>query len=123
VAVDPSGKFAHVANLGGKNVSGYTIDLATGALAAMAGSPFAAGEWPRFVVVESSGKFAYVANYGGKNVSGYTIDPATGALTAMAGSPFPAGELPNSVAVTPPSVRTKDRGDRFRKPDSADSSR
>jgi Lactonase, 7-bladed beta-propeller len=52
VAVDPSGKFAYVANEGG-NVSGYTIDPRTGALTAIAGSPFPAGSDPFSVVVES----------------------------------------------------------------------
>jgi 6-phosphogluconolactonase len=52
VAVDPSGKFAYVANEGG-NVSGYTIDPSTGALTAIAGSPFPAGSDPFSVVVES----------------------------------------------------------------------
>jgi DNA-binding beta-propeller fold protein YncE len=36
VAVDPTGKFAYVAN--GNNVSGYTINATTGALTAIAGS-------------------------------------------------------------------------------------
>jgi DNA-binding beta-propeller fold protein YncE len=110
VAVDPSGKFAYVANGGSSfvsgNVSAYTIDPSTGALTAIAGSPFPAGEDPHSVVVHPSGKFAYVANVGSGNVSGYTIDPSTGALTAIAGSPFPAGPFPFgafpvSVAVDP----------------------
>jgi hypothetical protein len=40
VAVDPSGKFAYAANMGTGTVSGYTIDPTTGALTAIAGSPF-----------------------------------------------------------------------------------
>ena len=110
VAVDPSGKFAYVANNspfsgGNGNVSGYTIDPNTGALTAIADSPFPAGAGPASVAVDPSGKFAYVTNApfssGTGNVSGYTIDPNTGALTAIAGSPFPAGAGPVSVAVDP----------------------
>ena len=37
VVVDPSGKFAYVANHASNDVSGYTIDPATGALTAIAG--------------------------------------------------------------------------------------
>jgi YVTN family beta-propeller protein len=89
------------------SVSGYTINPATGALTAIVGSPFAAGDSPYFVAVDSSGKFAYVANTDGSNVSGYTINPVTGALTAIAGSPFLTGAAPVSVAITraKPSVR------------------
>jgi 6-phosphogluconolactonase len=94
-------QFAYVANSGDRNVSGYTIDLTTGALTPIAGSPFPAGEGPASVAVDPSGTFAYVTNSGDGNVSGYTIDLTTGALTEIAGSPFKAGSSPNSVAFTP----------------------
>ena len=100
VAVAPSGRFAYVANEDFINVSGYTINPSTGALTAIAGSPFAAGFAPFSVAVDPSGRFAYVANVNSGNVSGYTIDPTTGALTAIMGSPFPAGAGPVSVAIT-----------------------
>jgi 6-phosphogluconolactonase len=106
VAVDPSGKFAYVANTGitgihpTGSVSGYSINPATGALTPIAGSPFAAGDSPYSVAVDSSGKFAYVVNTDGSNVSGYTINPVTGALTPIAGSPFLTGAAPVSVAIT-----------------------
>jgi len=48
VSVDPAGKFAYVANNGG-GVSAYTINATTGALTAVAGSPFTAGTIPRSV--------------------------------------------------------------------------
>jgi hypothetical protein len=51
VAVDPSGKFAYVTNVNDNNVSGYTIDPSTGALTAIAGSPFAAGGGPFSVAI------------------------------------------------------------------------
>jgi DNA-binding beta-propeller fold protein YncE len=111
VAVDPSGTFAYVANLGsdppfgGGNVSGYTIDSTSGALTPISGSPFPAGSVPSSVAVDTSGRFAYVANSfvfgGGNSVSGYTIDSTSGALTPIPGSPFPAGIVPRSVAVDP----------------------
>ena len=65
MTVDPSGRFAYVANLVGDNVSAYTINSSTGALSAVAGSPFAAGNDPWSVTVDPSGKFAYVANFDG----------------------------------------------------------
>ena len=81
VAVDPSGKFAYVANANSNNVSMYKIDDTTGALTS-AGT-IAAGALPSSVAVDPSGKFAYVANANSNNVSIYTIDAATGALTLI----------------------------------------
>ncbi len=79
VTVDPSGRFAYVANfcVSGNDcsvgtVSAYTINSSTGALRAVAGSPFAAGNGPGSVTVDPSGRFAYVANSGDNTVSAYT---------------------------------------------------
>jgi 6-phosphogluconolactonase (cycloisomerase 2 family) len=99
VAVDPSGRFVYVANVGSGvadpgTVSAYTMNPTTGALSAVAGSPFAAGGGPDAVVVDPTGRFLYVANYGfpgSGTVSAYTINPATGVLAAVSGSPFPSG--------------------------------
>lgn len=93
-------KFAFVANSGDGNVSAYTVNSSSGALAAVTGSPFAAGTTPRTAGADSAGKFLYVANEDG-GVSGYTIDRTTGALVAIAGSPFAAGTTPTGVAVDP----------------------
>jgi hypothetical protein len=57
VAVDPSGKFAYVANFSG-NVPGYTIDPSTGALTTIAGSPFPAGVGPHSVAITPLVPFA-----------------------------------------------------------------
>ena len=46
VTVDPTGKFAYVANNASNTISAYTIDAASGALTAVAGSPMAAGDGP-----------------------------------------------------------------------------
>jgi DNA-binding beta-propeller fold protein YncE len=101
--VDPTGKFAYVANQGAPpangNVSAYTIDPSTGALTAI--GTFTAGTVPASVAVDPTGKFAYVANSGSNNVSAYTIDPSTGALKTVQNSPFTAGSEPRSVAVDP----------------------
>jgi 6-phosphogluconolactonase len=103
VAVDPSGKFAYVANVGSNNVLGYTINPTTGALAPMRRlKPIMSGSQPFSVAVDPSGKFAYVANLNlAGNVSGYAINPTSGRLTLIAGTPFAAGREPDSVAVDP----------------------
>jgi DNA-binding beta-propeller fold protein YncE len=99
VAVNPTGKFAYVANFNDNNVSAYSVG-ANGALTPVAGSPFAAGINPNSVAVNPTGKFAYAVNFRSNNVSAYSIG-ADGALTPVAGSPFAAGINPNSVAVNP----------------------
>jgi 6-phosphogluconolactonase (cycloisomerase 2 family) len=107
VTVDPSGKFAYVANDVSGNVSAFSIDASTGALMAVSGSPFPAGSGlqpvtvPFSVTVDPSGKFAYVANFSSGDVSAFSIDASTGALTAVSGSPFPAGSGPISISVDP----------------------
>jgi 6-phosphogluconolactonase len=110
VAVDPSSKFAYVANVctnlspgcvGSGTVSAYTIDSTTGALTLVLGSPFAAGNQTSSVAVDPSGKYSYAANDFG-TISAYTIDSTTGALTPIPGSPFAAsGITPVSVGVDP----------------------
>jgi YVTN family beta-propeller protein len=100
IAIDPTGKYAYIANSGSNTVSAYTIDATTGAFTAVSGSPFAAGTTPFGVAVDPTGKFLYVSNQGSNNVSAYTIGSG-GVPTAVSGSPFATGTTPYSVAVDP----------------------
>ena len=104
VAVDPSGKFAYVANAGVDvlpgSVSMYTINATTGALTSI-GTLNADQNAPYSVAVHPSGKFVYVANEGGfapTSVSMYTINPI-GALTST--GTIASGGRATSVAVHP----------------------
>lgn len=54
IAIDPSGKFAYVGNMYSNNISGFSIDATTGAMAPIPGSPFAAGMGPASVAIVSS---------------------------------------------------------------------
>jgi 6-phosphogluconolactonase len=47
ITVDPTGRFAYVANDGSNDVSAYTIDARTGALSPMAAPTVAAGNYPQ----------------------------------------------------------------------------
>ncbi len=104
VAVDPSGKFAYVANEGGfapTDVSMFTINATTGALTDI--GPIAAGGRAISVAVDPTGKFAYVATQSvpasAGNVSMYTINATTGALSSI--GTIAAGTDPGSVTVDP----------------------
>jgi 6-phosphogluconolactonase (cycloisomerase 2 family) len=86
-----------VANNSSDDVSVYTINPTTGALAAV-GTPVTAGTDPVSVAVDPTGRFAYVANFGSGNVSVYSINPTTGALTAV-GTSVGTGTCPVSIAL------------------------
>lgn len=93
LGMDPAGKFVYAANAAGPPgyVAGFTVSAATGALTAIAGSPFSVGVAPFQPVVDPSGKFLYVTDsldlQGG--IYAFGIDPSTGVLTSIVGSPFP----------------------------------
>jgi 6-phosphogluconolactonase (cycloisomerase 2 family) len=97
VSVDPTGRFAYVAN-GDGTVSSFRIDPPSGALI-LPGS-VSAGTNPASVAVEPSGKFAYVAR-GDGNVSVHAIDAVPGGSGALASasSTTAAGTSPVSVTV------------------------
>ena len=99
VVVDPSGKFAYVANGGGgsASVSMYTINATTGALTSI--GTITTGGDPVSVAVDPAGKFAYVTNSSSNDVSMYTINATTGALTSI--GTITTGGDPVSVAVDP----------------------
>ena len=111
VTVDPTGSFVYVAEYIVPYVAAYAIDTSTGALTAVSGSPFAAGQnataYPYSVSVDPSGRFAYVTNYGNNSVTAYTIDAMSGALTRInctavtgcTGYDFVAGTNPVSIKV------------------------
>ena len=93
-----SGFYLYVANAGSDNVSAYTIDASTGALAPLSPGPstIATGKTPTSVVVVTGASvIVYVANHGGSNdISAFYND-----LTPVPGSPFPAGGNPLSLAL------------------------
>jgi 6-phosphogluconolactonase len=52
VVINPQGTFAYVANENSADISVYAINATTGALAPVAGSPFAAGDVPRSIAID-----------------------------------------------------------------------
>ena len=95
LATDPLGRFLFVGCETVPAVWVFTINSATGALTAVAGSPFttglAAGGATDILTVDASGKFLYAGQTDPTlGVGGFTIS-STGALTAMTGSPFSLG--------------------------------
>ncbi len=116
IAVDPTGKFAYVANNGCPddfvgNVTTYTINSATGALTAVlpnVGADFG----PISVAVAPSGKWVYVANDGAREVTSgsifvYDLDGTTGALTLTGDGTVC---IPSAICITPVSIAVHPSG-------------
>jgi 6-phosphogluconolactonase (cycloisomerase 2 family) len=105
VAIAPSVKFLYIPNFKDGTISGFSINQTTGALTAITGSPFAAGDTgPAAVVVSPNGQFLFVGNFSTNNAgstSVFTINATTGALTAVTGSPFPGSGPANYITTDP----------------------
>jgi 6-phosphogluconolactonase (cycloisomerase 2 family) len=71
-------------------VSAYSLNLTSGALTPVAGSPFVTGGSPNGLVVDHTGTHVYSAETQPNEVSGFSINATTGALTPVVGSPFAA---------------------------------
>jgi 6-phosphogluconolactonase (cycloisomerase 2 family) len=99
VAVDPSGRYAYVANESTGDVAQFTIG-ATGALTAMSPATVAAESSPWGVVVHPSGQYAYVTNKGSDTVSQYSIG-SDGKLTAMSTATVASGSHPFRITISP----------------------
>jgi 6-phosphogluconolactonase (cycloisomerase 2 family) len=106
IAVSPDGKFVFVANNGdvdtatNGSVSAFALNASTGALTAVAGSPFTAGPNPKRLAVDPSGKYLYATNEDSDNMSAFSINAGSGVLTAITGSPFATNVGSEGVTVT-----------------------
>ncbi len=83
-------EFAYATDSQGVNFSAYRINLTTGALAQLSGSPFRdLNDDPVQAVASANGKFLFVADAFLPDVEAYTINAINGAITSVPGSPFP----------------------------------
>jgi YVTN family beta-propeller protein len=83
LAIDPSGTYLFVANQGSNSVYGFIIAQGTGALTAIAGSPFPVGSAPSSLAFDNKSGNLYVANSGGNSISGFSMNSTTGVLTSL----------------------------------------
>jgi len=102
LTADPTVHFLYAVD-GTQNISAYTINSSTGALAAVSAIPFSAGAGsaPVSVVVASvngTPTFVYTANQGTSNVSAFLISN-NGALTPLFNSPFTVSGATTPVAL------------------------
>jgi DNA-binding beta-propeller fold protein YncE len=113
VAVTPSGDRLLATNRGGSSgtdpgtIAVFDINLATGALAAVTGSPFAAGlDDAAGIAIAPNGGRVFVTGddpvIDDPRVAVFDINQATGALTAVNGSPFASGGKQSHATVVSP---------------------
>lgn len=86
VAIDPTNKYAYVANSADQVISQFTIGPG-GVLQRMNPATVlsgSAGSGPTSIAIDPSGKYAYSANSLTNDIAQFIVDPITGALTPMA---------------------------------------
>jgi 6-phosphogluconolactonase len=118
VTVSPSNEFLYETSdlqtlTSANDLNAFAINITTGTLTAVPGSPFLSGSSPASVSIDSTGKFLYTSNGGAGNgpdqsesISEYDINATTGALTAIAQDncsypPFFVGNQCNAVLADP----------------------
>jgi 6-phosphogluconolactonase (cycloisomerase 2 family) len=100
IATDPSGQFLYLLDYSG--IYAYAIDRKTGALTAVAGSPFEGRSIPTSLAFDASGTYLYIAGYNGVTadatgvISAYSVN-SSGGLAPLATYTVPS-DL-NTVAV------------------------
>ena len=97
----PSGRFLYAANLGGNSFCIYSINLSTGALTPLPGSPFSfvVNSLPWGLAMNAGGTFLYSSLSNSQQVAGFSVDTTAGTLTQLTGSPYPAGFIPQGIAL------------------------
>jgi 6-phosphogluconolactonase (cycloisomerase 2 family) len=103
IAVTPNKQFLYMSIENGGEVFAFAVNGATGALTAIAGSPFSIGSFLSGMVIDPSGQFLYVVDHGSgsSGIFAYAINPTTGVLAPITGSPFATGSSPFSITITP----------------------
>jgi 6-phosphogluconolactonase (cycloisomerase 2 family) len=91
IAVDPSGKYLY--GVGSNSVTAFAIDVTSGALTPLPGSPYSISTGSCSAdadsVIDPFGYFVYTGDATAGDVSGFAIEASTGTLTSAAGSPYP----------------------------------
>lgn len=101
MALYPMGNFLYVSNDYSSDISAFSVDLDTGALTPIKGSPFATGGFGGLgisLAVSRDGSFLFAALGGSNNIRVFAVN-GDGSLTAVRGL-VPAGGPVDGIAVT-----------------------
>jgi 6-phosphogluconolactonase len=77
VTVSPDGRFLYASNRGDDSLAVFSIDAASGTLAASVRVP-TGGQAPRHFVIDASGRWLLVANQDSDSITFFRLDPTTG---------------------------------------------
>src|SRR5258707_11051567 len=95
-------------------VAAYAKNGQTGALSAVAGSPFADSLQGGAMAIDGLGRFLFVVNTSTSNISMFQINQSTGSLTEVPGSPFSTGPTENpSMAARSPVYLAAEKSGQF----------
>lgn len=108
IGLDPNGPFIYTASgpccpgVNSPFAEAFSLNISTGALTAIAGSPFAAGTFADMLAVAPGGEFLYYNSLsagGTPGIAAYGI-ASNGVPTALAGSPFATPVGDSGMALT-----------------------
>ena len=99
IVVDPSFRFAYVANSTDSTVTAYSIS--SGALTRLLGTTTTGLQPVAIGIDPSTNHFLYTANFLGNNVTGFELSQTAGTLLDAQYSPFPSNNQPTAVAAIP----------------------
>jgi len=96
-AYNPGGTTSSNANPGW--LFGYSVG-SSGALTAVAGSPYQAGVKPSALATDPTSRFIFITDYASNELIGYTV-LSTDVLSFMINGPFKTGNEPTAITVDP----------------------
>jgi len=97
----PNGRFLYWADLLTNSVRSFAINIDSGELRELSGSPAATGlSEPQAMAIAPSGKFLYVAHRASNQLSIFAVDRLSGTLT-LSTETAATGNYPMAVAITP----------------------
>lgn len=102
VEIDSTNTWVYAAGVSANQIAGFTIDHANGNLAAVPGSPVAAGAGVNGLAVSKDSKCLIASNFNGAasaKVTSFSINQSTGALTKVAD--YVGGTNPGGIAIDP----------------------
>ena len=91
-------KFAYTGNQG-RTLSGYSVNISTGALTALPGFPLASGVSPTAVAVDPQSRFLFVGDISIDKLYVFAINSSTGALDGIGA--YPTVHEPVAIVVDP----------------------
>lgn len=99
MVISPNGNFLYASNSGANTISAFSIDLITGLLTIIGGSPFASGSTCKLLKMSPNGEFLFGTAFGDKTIFSHPVNIITGALSAFSSTPALA-DFPGEIFIS-----------------------